>query len=119
MHSYQTRPRAGSSMDRLKDQLENAEAKCLYCGRKMETILEDLQEGVEQLELTPETEDTVLVALAGLKQVRRSYDTVFTCMSVACGWPAPGYRLHFSNSVRRVFKTAVVIQRCCADRPCA
>ena len=57
-------------MERVKEQLENAEAKCLYCGRKMEVTLEELQEGVEQLELTPETEDSILVALAGLKQVK-------------------------------------------------
>jgi len=56
-------------MDLLKEQLESSEAKCLYCGRKMEAILEEMQEGVEQIKLTPETEDTILVALAGLKQV--------------------------------------------------
>ena len=57
-------------MEHLKEQLEKAETKCLYCGRKMEGILEELQEGVEHLELTPETEDSILVSLAGLKQVK-------------------------------------------------
>ena len=40
----------------------------------METILEEMQEGIEQLELTPETEDSILISLAGLKQVSLLHD---------------------------------------------
>ena len=53
----------------MKEQLENTEAKCLYCGRKMESILEELQLHIEVMTLTTENEDAVYLALAGLKQV--------------------------------------------------
>ena len=65
----QTRPRAASYVERLGEQLENTEAKCLYCGRKMESFLDELQTEVESINLTPQQEDTIFVALAGLKQV--------------------------------------------------
>ena len=65
----QSRPRALSEIDRLKEDIENKEAKCLYCGRKMESILEDLQNLVEGIELTEENETPVYLAIAGLKQV--------------------------------------------------
>ena len=53
----------------MKEQLENTEAKCLYRGRKMESILEELQLHIEVMTLTTENEDAVYLALAGLKQV--------------------------------------------------
>ena len=65
----QTRPRASSHVERLTEQLENTEAKCLYCGRKMESFLDELQNEVENVLLTPQQEDTIFLALAGLKQV--------------------------------------------------
>ena len=62
----------------IKEQLENTEAKCLYCGRKMESILEELQLHIEVMTLTTENEDVVYLALAGLKQV--SLILVQNCM---------------------------------------
>lgn len=57
-------------MEKVKEQLDNAEGKCLYCGRKMETILEELQGQIESLELSEEMETIIYLDLAALKQVR-------------------------------------------------
>lgn len=65
-----TRPIASGEIEMIKEQLENTEAKCLYCGRKMESILEELQLHVEVMTLTTENEDAVYLGLAGLKQIR-------------------------------------------------
>ena len=50
--------------------MDNVEGKCLYCGRKMETILEELQGQIENLELSEEMETIMYIDLAALKQVR-------------------------------------------------
>jgi TBC1 domain family protein 5 len=70
INNPKSRPRATSELDRLKEHIDNSDAKCLYCGRKMEAILEDLQDQVEDMNLTEEKETPVYLAIAGLKQVR-------------------------------------------------
>ena len=59
------------SMDR-EESLSALREKCVFCGGKMDVLLEALQSqlrGGEQTSLAPATEDTVLLAIAGLKQV--------------------------------------------------
>ncbi len=46
------------------------EAKCQYCGSKMESLLNTLEEEVTEIpNMTSEAENTIFVAVAGLKQV--------------------------------------------------
>lgn len=68
----QTRPRALSEVEKVKEQLDNYEAKCLYCGRKMETILDQLQSCIEEFAIPDQHQDTVYLGIAGLKQVHYS-----------------------------------------------
>ena len=50
--------------------LDNLEAKCQYCGSKMESLLSSLQEEVTELpNLSPEAENTIYLSIAGLKHV--------------------------------------------------
>ena len=50
--------------------LDNLEAKCQYCGSKMESLLLSLQEEVTELpNLSPEAENTIYLSIAGLKHV--------------------------------------------------
>jgi hypothetical protein len=59
-----------SELERLNTRLEDLEAKCLYCGGKMETVIATLQDEIPELpNLEPDTENTLLLAIAGLKQV--------------------------------------------------
>ena len=63
--------------------LDNLEAKCQYCGSKMESLLSSLQEEVTELpNLSPEAENTIYLSIAGLKHVGGG-----GCMrGVGCGW---------------------------------
>ena len=57
--------------------MDNLEAKCLYCGGKMDTLITTLQDEIISLTgLTDETENTLLLSVAGLKHVR-----VWYCMA--------------------------------------
>lgn len=58
-----------NDVDRVKEQLDNNEAKCLYCGRKMESILDQLQSCIDETIIPEDKQDTVFLGLAGLKQV--------------------------------------------------
>ena len=50
--------------------LDDLEAKCQYCGSKMESLLSSLQEEVTELpNLSPEAENTIYLSIAGLKHV--------------------------------------------------
>lgn len=66
--------------------LDNLEAKCQYCGSKMESLLLSLQEEVTELpNLSPEAENTIYLSIAGLKHVGR------VCVEwgsggCVCGW---------------------------------
>ena len=54
----------------MANQLDTAEAKCRYCGSKLETLIEQLTEQFVALEGVPqEADDVIMPALAGLKQV--------------------------------------------------
>ena len=60
-----------SHVEKLTNQIDNLEAKCLYCKGKMDTLIATLQEEVTQLtRLNDETENTLLLSVAGLKHVR-------------------------------------------------
>ena len=57
-------------MDRLTSNLEDLDAKCLYCGGKMDTLINTLQEEIPDIpNLGPDRENTLFLAIAGLKQV--------------------------------------------------
>ena len=75
--TLQSQPRpSGSSnqLERLTTRLDDMEAKCHYCGSKMDSLLSALQEEVTELpDLTPSAENTIYLSLAGLKQVRVRY----------------------------------------------
>jgi len=59
-----------SEIERLRTRLEDLEAKCLYCGGKMESVITTLQDEVPELpNLNPDTENVLFLAIAGLKQV--------------------------------------------------
>ena len=58
-------------MEKLTNRIDDLEAKCLYCGGKMDTLIATLQGAVTGLSGLPdETENTLLLSLAGLKHVR-------------------------------------------------
>ena len=60
-----------SELERLTSRVEDLEAKCLYCGGKMESVIGTLQDEIQELpDLDPDTENTLYLAIAGLKQVR-------------------------------------------------
>ena len=65
----QTRPQALCELEKIKEQLDNSEAKCLYCGRKMEAILEQLQNCLDVITIPEDSQDTMYLGIAGLKQV--------------------------------------------------
>ena len=69
LYFAQTRPRALSEVEKIKEQLENSEAKCLYCGRKMETILDKLQDCLDLIAISEDQQDTLYLGIAELKQV--------------------------------------------------
>ncbi len=49
------------------------EAKCRYCGSKMESLLSTLEDEVTELpDLPPDAENSIFLAVAGLKQVSGS-----------------------------------------------
>ena len=59
-----------SHVEKLTNRVDDLEAKCLYCGGKMDTLIATLQEEVTQLTgLNDETENTLLLSIAGLKHV--------------------------------------------------
>ena len=59
-----------SELERLTARLEDLEAKCLYCGGKMDSVIGTLQDEIPELpNLPPDTENTLFLAIAGLKQV--------------------------------------------------
>ena len=61
-----------NEMQRLSTQLEDLEAKCLYCGGKMDSMIGVLQEEVPSIpQLDQDMENTLLLTIAGLKQVLR------------------------------------------------
>jgi len=67
-------PHSGGSglneVGRLSTQLEDLEAKCLYCGGKMDSMIGVLQEEVPNIpHLEADMENTLLLTIAGLKQV--------------------------------------------------
>ena len=69
----QTQPVSEASLseqERLTTRLDDLEAKCLYCGGKMESVIATLQDEIPELpNLDPDTENTLFLAIAGLKQV--------------------------------------------------
>ena len=73
---FQSRPlidESFSHVEKLTNQIDNLEAKCLYCKGKMDTLIATLQEEVHVTQLTglnDETENTLLLSVAGLKYVR-------------------------------------------------
>ncbi len=70
----QSTPSSGvssSKLDKLSNRIDDLQAKCLYCGGKADSFIASLQTEIVKLEgLSPETENTILLSLAGLKQVR-------------------------------------------------
>ena len=74
--SMQSRPLIDESfghVEKLTNRVDDLEAKCLYCGGKMDTLIATLQEEVTQLTgLNDETENTLLLSIAGLKHVSQS-----------------------------------------------
>ena len=61
---------SSSQIEKLTNRLDDVEAKCLYCGGKMESLIDVLQEEITSLSgLEDETENTLLLSLAGLKHV--------------------------------------------------
>lgn len=59
-----------SNVEKLTTRIDDLEAKCLYCGGKMDTLIATLQEEITQLTgLNDETENTLLLSIAGLKHV--------------------------------------------------
>ena len=58
-----------NEVEKIREELENNEAKCLYCGRKMESLLEQLQSSIDVMALPEDVEDSVFLSIAGLKQV--------------------------------------------------
>ena len=59
-----------SHVEKLTNRIDNLDAKCLYCGGKMDTLIATLQEEITQLTgLDDETENTLLLSVAGLKHV--------------------------------------------------
>ena len=59
-----------SQLDKLTNRIDDLQAKCLYCGGKADSLISSMQEEIIKLEgLPPETENTLLLSLAGLKQV--------------------------------------------------
>ncbi|XP_064397885.1 TBC1 domain family member 5-like [Halichondria panicea] len=62
---------SSSKLDKLSNRIDDLQAKCLYCGGKADSFIASLQTEIVKLEgLSPETENTILLSLAGLKQVR-------------------------------------------------
>lgn len=60
-----------SELERLTTRLEDQEAKSLYCGGKMEGVIATLQDEIPDIpNLNPDTENTLFLAIAGLKQIR-------------------------------------------------
>ena len=78
--TLQVHPVAGASLsvvERLNTQLEDLEAKCLYCGGKMDSMISILQEEIPNIpDLAIDTENTLLLTIAGLKQVLCVWDTL-------------------------------------------
>ena len=72
--TFQSRPlidESYSNVEKLINRIDDFEAKCLYCGGKMDTLIATLQEEITQLTgLNDETENTLLLSVAGLKHVR-------------------------------------------------
>ena len=70
---FQSRPLIDgsfSNVEKLTTRVDDLEAKCLYCGGKMDTLIATLQEEITQLTgLNDETENTLLLSIAGLKHV--------------------------------------------------
>ena len=70
---FQSRPVIDDSfshVEKLTNRIDNLDAKCLYCGGKMDTLIATLQEEITQLTgLDDETENTLLLSVAGLKHV--------------------------------------------------
>ena len=73
---FQSRPvidESFSNVEKLTNRVDDLEAKCLYCGGKMDTLIATLQDEVTQLTgLNDETENTLLLSIAGLKHVSHS-----------------------------------------------
>ena len=66
-----------SELERLTTRLEDQEAKGLYCGGKMDTIIATLQDEIPEIpNLNPDTENTLFLAIAGLKQVHSRHLTM-------------------------------------------
>ena len=62
-----------SHVEKLTNRVDDLEAKCLYCGGKMDTLIATLQDEITQLTgLNDETENTLLLSIAGLKHVSHS-----------------------------------------------
>lgn len=63
-----------TQVERLTGRVDDLEAKVAYCGSKMDTLLLDMENEISALtdgkQLSPETENTLLLSLAGLKHVR-------------------------------------------------
>ena len=71
--------------------LDNLEAKCQYCGSKMESLLLSLQEEVTELpNLSPEAENTIYLSIAGLKHVGGGV-CGWGCGGCVCGGVVDGY----------------------------
>ena len=66
---FKTHPRALSEVEKIKELLDNSDAKCLYCGRKIESILEKLQSCIDDMDIPEDKQDIVFLGIAGLKQV--------------------------------------------------
>jgi TBC1 domain family protein 5 len=64
------RPSSPVDYSGLQKELDNKETLCLYCGNKMDSFIDQLQDDLLQLSLPRQQEDSIFVSLAGLKQVR-------------------------------------------------
>ena len=82
-------------MERLASSLEDLDAKCLYCGGKMDTLISTLQTEIPEIpNLSPETENTLFLAIAGLKQVHLQqyrYSELPPTWTPEM-WPTPAFR---------------------------
>jgi hypothetical protein len=67
-------PHSLGQLERLTSRVDDLEAKIAYCGSKMDSLLMAMEDEVAELtaeiQLQPETENTLLLSLAGLKHVR-------------------------------------------------
>ena len=77
------------NVEKLTNRVDDLEAKCLYCGGKMDTHIATLQDEVTQLTgLNDETENTLLLSIAGLKHVSHSLISIGQIWRIIVGYGA-------------------------------